>query len=65
MEHGPAVSVTGVTKAHAMRAIRWLRARNMLAFYRSADRSLNALVTKFGQEQTERALRDAYTATAK
>lgn len=65
MDNGPAVSVTGVTKAHAMRAIRWLRARNMLAFYRAADKSLNAIVTKFGAEQTERALRDAYVATAK
>lgn len=65
MEHGPAVSVTGVTKAHAARAIKWLRARNMLAFYLPADRSLNALVTKYGADMTERALRDAYAATAK
>lgn len=65
MDTGPAISVTGVTKAHAMRAVKWLRARNMLAFYRAADRSLNALVTKHGPEQTERSLRDAYAATAR
>ena len=65
MDNQPAISVTGVRKAHAMRARKWLRNRSMLAFYRADDKSLNAFVTKYGAEQTDRALRDALAATNK
>lgn len=65
MNTEPALSVTGVTKAHAMRAVRYLRARSMLAFHRAADKSLNAFVTKHGEEQTYQAMRDALAATQK
>lgn len=63
MTYGPAISVTGVTEAHAKRAMRWLRKRNHLAFYRRADKSLNALVTKLGEDNTEKILRQAIDET--
>lgn len=59
----PALSVTGVTKAHAQRAIRWLRDRSLLAFYRAEDHSLNAFEFKHGREWTDKVLRDALDAT--
>lgn len=48
----PALSVVGVTKVHAKRAIKWLRDRNYLAFYRAADHSLNAFKYPQGDEWT-------------
>lgn len=63
MANGPALSVTGVGKAHARRAIRWLRDRSLLAFYRDEDRSLNAFEFKHGREWTYRVLDDALAAT--
>jgi hypothetical protein len=50
--YGPALSVTGVTKTHAVKAIRWLNHRNLLAFYSAADKSLNALEYPRGKEWT-------------
>jgi hypothetical protein len=63
MDNAPALAVTGLTKAHAIRAIRYLRNRSMLAFYRKDDKSLNAFVTKFGEDQTYRAMNEAVAAT--
>jgi hypothetical protein len=63
MTSGPAISVTGVKAAHANRAIRWLRNRSLLSFYRKDDKSLNAFVTKFGEESTEKILRQAIEET--
>lgn len=65
MTTGPALAITGINKAHALRAITWLRNRNMLAFYRKQDKSLNAFVTKHGEGQTYRAMHDAISATRK
>lgn len=53
------VSVTGVTKTRAKKAIAILRKRSLLAFYRDADKSLNAFVFKDGKEWTDRVLRMA------
>lgn len=58
-------TVTGVTKVHARRAVRYLRNRGILSFHRAADKSLNAFVTKHGMEWTDKALRDALAATAR
>ncbi|AKF13292.1 hypothetical protein PHIN3_27 [Sinorhizobium phage phiN3] len=60
-----ALSVTGVTKSHATRAIKWLRDRSLLAFYRKEDKSLNAFEFKHGREWTYKALNDALEATRK
>lgn len=59
----PPLSVLGVNKAHAMKAVRWLRARSILAFYRAADRSLNAWVIKSGSDATYKVMNDALEAT--
>ncbi|QWY83161.1 hypothetical protein [Rhizobium phage RHph_X2_24] len=59
----PVHSVTGVSKTHARRAMKWLKDRNLLSFYRSADKSLNAFEFKHGKEWTENALRDALKET--
>lgn len=59
----PALSVTGVTAAHARRAISWMSKRSLAAFYRKADKSLNAFEFKHGSEWTYRAMRDALAAT--
>ena len=42
------VSVTGVTKITATRAIRYLRARSVCAFYSVKDKSLNCFPLKPG-----------------
>ena len=60
---GPALSVTGITQAHAKRAIKWMRDRNMLAFYNAKDGSLNAFEFRGGPEWTYRAMNDAIKAT--
>ena len=62
-KYGPALSVTGVTKSHARRAITWLRNRSILAFYGEADKSLNTFPTKFGPERDYKAMHDALEAT--
>lgn len=61
---GPSLSITGVCAPHARKAIKWLRNRNMLAFYRRADKSLNILVTKHGKEQSYEAMSKALAETA-
>jgi hypothetical protein len=63
MANGPALSVTGITKAHATRAIKWMKDRSLLAFYRADDKSLNAFEFKHGAEWTDKAMRDALDAT--
>jgi hypothetical protein len=50
------LSRLGVTKTHAARAVRWLRNRGLVAFYRAADRSLNTWETKKGREWTYQTL---------
>lgn len=60
---GPALSVTGVTASHASRAIKWMRARSMLAFYRREDKSLNAFEFKYGKEWTYAKLHEALDET--
>lgn len=59
----PALSVTGVTKAHATRAVKWLRHRSYLGFYRKADKSLNMFATKHGNDHAYKAMNDALEAT--
>jgi len=53
--------VTGVTKAQAQRAIQWLKARNLLAFYRSG--ALCAFEFKHGRDWTHNVLRKALEET--
>lgn len=65
LETAPALSVTGVTKTHAQRAVRWLRNRCVLAFYRGADRSLNVFPTKYGSERDYENMHAAIDATRK
>ena len=57
------LSVLGVTKAHAAKAVRWLRARSVLSFYRAEDKSLNAWVLKTGREATYAIMNKALEAT--
>lgn len=61
--NSPALSVTGVSKGHAKRAIRWMQDRGLLAFYRPQDRSLNAFEFKQGRDWTYEAMRKALEAT--
>ena len=61
--NSPALSVTGVKKAHAKRAIKWMKDRSLLAFYRDADQSLNAFEFKYGREWTYKVMNDALEAT--
>lgn len=60
---GPALSVLGVTKAHATRAVRWMRDRSMLAFYRERDKSLNAFEFRQGSEFTYEVMKKALEET--
>lgn len=64
-DYHPIVSVTGVTKAHAEKAIVHLRKRSLLAFYRKDDKSLNAFEFKEGYDWTDRVLRMALEAVNK
>jgi hypothetical protein len=57
------LSRLGVTKTHATRAVRWLRDRGLIAFYRASDRSLNTWETKNGREWTYRTLERALDET--
>lgn len=65
MTYQPVCSVTGVTKADAKRAIKWLRDRSLLSFYRKEDKSLNAFQYKHGSEWTYNALHTALKETKK
>lgn len=58
-----ALSVTGVTRAHAERAVKWMKDRSLLAFYRAADKSLNAFEFKHGRDWTYDAMNRALDAT--
>ncbi len=62
-DNGTALSVTGVTKTHARRAIRYMAARSMAAFYRAADKSLNAFEFKHGRAWTYQTMHNALDAT--
>lgn len=64
-ENEPAISVLGVTKAHATRAIRHLRRGSVLAFYRAADKSVNVFPSKFGKDRDYEVLSAAIDATRK
>jgi len=60
------LSVLGVTKTHAQRAIRWLRVhRGLLAFYRAEDGSLNSWELKEGRDKTYEVLNKALEVTRK
>lgn len=61
----PALSVVGVGKTHAKRAIAYLRRRSILAFYRAEDKSLNTWELKTGRESTYAALEKAIKETGK
>lgn len=62
-DNQPALSVLGVTKAHATRAIARLRRWSILAFYREADCSINAWEIRGGPDATYKAMRDALDLT--
>jgi hypothetical protein len=62
-EFKPALGVTGVNKAHALRAVKWLRNRSLLSFYRPEDKSLNAFEFKYGSQWTYNALNKALEET--
>lgn len=49
---GTALSVTGVSRTTAVRAIKWLKDRSVPAFYRASDRSLCTFQLKGGNERT-------------
>lgn len=59
----PALSVLGITKRQADRAIKWLCDRNYLAFYRPQDKSLNAFEYPQGSAWTYDLLERAIKAT--
>lgn len=58
------LSLTGVTKRHGLKAVKWLRRHSILAFYRAEDKSINAFQTKHGKEWTYAILERAYRETA-
>lgn len=60
---GPALSVTGVNKAWAGRAIKWMRDRSLLAYYNPRDKSLNAFEFKQGAAWTDNVMRKALDST--
>lgn len=60
---GPALSVLGVSAPHARRAVKWLAARSLAAFYRPQDRSLRAFSIKAGDAATVDMLHAAVDAT--
>jgi hypothetical protein len=62
-QYGPALSVLGVKKAHAQRAIKWLKDRSFLAFYVAADQSLNMHEYPKGREWTYETMNKALEAT--
>lgn len=62
-QYGPALSVLGVRKTHAERAIKWLKERSLLAFYRAADRSLNMHEYPKGRDWTYQTMERALEAT--
>ena len=62
-ENEPAISIVGITKTHAQRAIRRLRRGSVLAFYRPADKSVNVFPSKFGKERDYEVLSAAIDAT--
>jgi hypothetical protein len=64
-DHHAIVSVTGVTKTHAARAVARLRRRALVAWYNSTDKSLNAFEFKEGKDWTDRVLRMALAATSR
>lgn len=59
----PTLSVVGVSKTHARRAIVWLRARSLLAFYDKNEIALKALEFKHGREWTYRMMHNALRET--
>lgn len=61
--NSPALSVLGVSKSHAQRAIRYMSKRSLGAFYRPEDKSLNCFEFKHGRDWTYKAMEDALEAT--
>jgi predicted transcriptional regulator len=57
------LSVTGLRKAHAAKAMKWLRNRSIAVCYRAADKSINCFPVKGGPERTYRAMYEAVEAT--
>lgn len=62
-ENEPSLSIVGVSKTHAVKAIRRLRKGSVLAFYRPADKSLNVFPSKFGRHRDYEIMREALDAT--
>lgn len=60
----PLLDVIGVGKQHGQRAVGWLRARNILAFYDSTGRTLRAHETKLGAGRTYELMHEAIDATS-
>lgn len=50
-------------KAHARRALKWLRDRSLAARYNSITKTIGAFPWKYGTEWSEQKLRDAVAAT--
>jgi hypothetical protein len=61
--NSPALSVLGVDRAHAKRAMRWLEKRSLLSFYRPVDNSLNAFEFRQGRDWTYAVLHKALAET--
>lgn len=62
-DNNDTVFVKGFSKAQAKRAINWLRARSLLAFYQIEDKSLRVYITKDGRSATYGAMWRAIDAT--
>jgi hypothetical protein len=59
----PYLSVTGVTKGHASRAIVWMRNRSLAAFYKQGE--LCAFEFKHGREWTYDVMHKALAETSR
>lgn len=55
-ESGPALSILGVNKAEARKAVTYLRNRGRIAFYNASDRSLNTFPSNQGRDADYAAL---------
>jgi hypothetical protein len=56
------VQIATSNKRKANRIIRWLRARNLLAYYDRTTATTCLHVTKYGREHAEKRLREAWDA---
>lgn len=62
-KHPTPLTVLGVSKTHAQRAITYMSDRNLLAFYAPKERALCAFEFKHGREWTYNAMTHALLAT--